>query len=127
MNLPNLTNFLEETRQVTFDWHIARVYQWLQYDTNRFLDNVLVYAAVDELQPGDIMLWDMGYESGTIAFMQPGFVAVFRHAMQKDLKIVIVSTAVESPMLVGRAMEEIRPEENGYVYGVDLNLALGPQ
>ena len=39
--------FLEENRQVTFDWHIARVIKWLQYDNNRFLDNVLIYAAVD--------------------------------------------------------------------------------
>lgn len=77
------------------------------------------YAVVDALQPGDIMLVDMGYESGTIAFMEPGLVVVFKHAMDRGIKIVMVSSAVESPMLVGRAMEKIKPEEKGYVYGVD--------
>ena len=77
------------------------------------------YAAVDALQPGDIMFVDMGYESGTIAFMEPGMVAVFRHAISKGIKIVMVSTAVESPMLVGRAMDKIKPEASGYVYGED--------
>ena len=77
------------------------------------------YAEVVALQPGDIMFVDMGYESGTIAFMEPGMVAVFRHAISKGIKIVMVSTAVESPMLVGRAMDKIKPEASGYVYGED--------
>jgi hypothetical protein len=84
----------------------------------------LVYAEVDKLQSGDIMFVDMGYESGTIAFMQPGMVAVFRHAMTIGVKIVMVSTAVESPLLIGRAMAEINPEGFGYEYGVDW-VALG--
>ncbi len=78
-----------------------------------------VYALVDELQPGDIMFVDMGYESGTIAFMEPGMVAIFRHAMTNGVKIVIVSTGVESPMLVGRLMDKVKPESFGYVYGED--------
>jgi len=78
-----------------------------------------VYALVEELQPGDIMFVDMGYESGTIAFMEPGMVAIFRHAMTNGAKIVIVSTGVESPMLVGRLMDKVKPESFGYVYGTD--------
>jgi hypothetical protein len=78
-----------------------------------------VYALVDELQPGDIMFVDMGYESGTIAFMEPGMVAIFRHAMTNGAKIVMVSTGVESPMLVGRLMDKVKPESFGYVYGTD--------
>lgn len=78
-----------------------------------------VYALVEELQPGDIMFVDMGYESGTIAFMEPGMVAIFRHAMTNGVKLVIVSTGVESPMLVGRLMDKVKPESFGYVYGED--------
>ncbi len=47
MNISPTILFLKENRQVTFDWHIARVIKWLQYDNNRFLDNILIYAAVD--------------------------------------------------------------------------------
>ena len=78
-----------------------------------------VYALVDELQPGDIMFVDMGYESGTIAFMEPGMVAIIRHAMTNGVKIVMVSTGVESPMLLGRLMDKVKPESFGYVYGTD--------
>ena len=38
---------IEEPRQVTYDWHIARVIKWLKYDNGRMLDNILVYASVD--------------------------------------------------------------------------------
>jgi len=78
-----------------------------------------VYALVEELQSGDIMFVDMGYESGTIAFMEPGMVAIFRHAMTNGAKIVMVSTGVESPMLLGRLMDKVKPESFGYVYGTD--------
>ena len=77
------------------------------------------YAAVDALQPGDIMLVDMGYGSGTIAFHQPGLVVVFRHAIEKGVKLVMVSTSVESPMLLTRVVDKVNPVAKGYVYGVD--------
>ena len=77
------------------------------------------YAVVDALQAGDIILMDQGYGGGTIAFHEPGFIVVFRHAMDKGAKIVIVSTSVESPMLLERAIIKINPEAKGYEYGVD--------
>jgi hypothetical protein len=40
-------DFLEQNRQVTFDWHIVQVKNWLKYDNDRNLDNVLVYASLD--------------------------------------------------------------------------------
>ena len=43
----NETQLIEEARQVTFDWHIVRVMNWLRLDRGRLLDNILVYAAVD--------------------------------------------------------------------------------
>ncbi|MFQ6076838.1 MAG: hypothetical protein ACE5Z5_12035 [Candidatus Bathyarchaeia archaeon] len=77
------------------------------------------YDAVDRLEPGDIILMDQGYGAGTMAFHEPGFVVVFRHAMKKGLKIVITSSSSESPMLLERALKKIKPEAKGYEYGVD--------
>jgi hypothetical protein len=77
------------------------------------------YNAVDALNEGDIMLVDMGYESGTLALMEPGFAVIMKHAMNKGIKIIIVSSAVESPMLFGRAMGFVKPETRGYTYGED--------
>ena len=41
------TSFLEEKRQVTFDWHITQVLKWLKYDKGRKLDSVIVYASLE--------------------------------------------------------------------------------
>lgn len=40
-------DLIEESRNVTFDWHIARVVRWLKLDNGRFLDSILVYASLD--------------------------------------------------------------------------------
>ena len=77
------------------------------------------YDAIDALQPGDIILMDQGYGAGTMAFHEPGFIVVFRHAIDKGAKVVIVSTSVESPMLLQRAIDKIKPAAKGYEYGVD--------
>ena len=77
------------------------------------------YAAVDALNEGDIILMDQGYGAGTIASHEPGFIAVFKHAIQKGAKIVIVSTSTESPLLLAQAVRKIDPEGKGFVYGED--------
>ncbi len=43
MNIP----FLEAASEVTFDWHIVQVTNWIEFDAGRELDTVLVYAAVE--------------------------------------------------------------------------------
>jgi len=40
-------SFLEEKREVSFDWHFNRVQRWLKYDSGRKLDSILVYASVE--------------------------------------------------------------------------------
>jgi hypothetical protein len=77
------------------------------------------YNAVDALQPGDIMLIDFGYGGGTLALMEPGYVVIMRHAIEKGARAVIVSTSNESPNLFERAMGFINPEAKGYTYGED--------
>ena len=77
------------------------------------------YRAVENLNEGDIILVDQGYGAGTIASHEPGFVVVFKHAMQKGLKLVILSTSVEGPLLLDSALAKIKPESKGYEYGRD--------
>lgn len=43
MNLP----LLERPRQVSFEWHLLQVKKWLDYDSGRELDSVLVYASTE--------------------------------------------------------------------------------
>jgi hypothetical protein len=40
-------SFLEEKREVSFDWHIHRVQRWLEYDGGRKSDSIVVYASVE--------------------------------------------------------------------------------
>lgn len=40
-------SFLEERRQVTFDWQINQVLNWLKFDNGRNLDSVLIYASLE--------------------------------------------------------------------------------
>lgn len=39
--------FLEQNREVTFDWHITQALKWLKFDNGRKLDSTLIYACVD--------------------------------------------------------------------------------
>lgn len=41
------TEFLENPREVSFDWHITQVLKWLDFDNGRHLDSTLVYAIVE--------------------------------------------------------------------------------
>ena len=41
------TSFIEEKREVTFDWHMGRVLKWLECDNGQELDSMLVYASVE--------------------------------------------------------------------------------
>lgn len=77
------------------------------------------FNAVDKLEAGDIILIDGGYASGTIAVHEPGLVVVFKHAIRKGAKIVLVSSAVEGPQLFDRVLAKVNPETKGYEYGRD--------
>ena len=77
------------------------------------------YNAVDALNEGDIVFMDQGYGAGTIASHEPGFIAVFKHCIQKGAKIVIVSTSTESPILLAQAVRKMNLEARGYEYGED--------
>lgn len=77
------------------------------------------YNAVENLEEGDVILINAGYATGTLAVHEPGFIAVMKHAMTQESKIVVFSTSVAGPMLFERALKKINPQEFGYEYGKD--------
>ena len=39
--------FLENPREVSFEWHYKQAKSWLEYNAGRELDNILIYASFE--------------------------------------------------------------------------------
>jgi len=78
------------------------------------------YRTVEELPEGSIVLFDIGYGSGGYPSLGPANVAVFHHFFKKGLRVVVMATAAEGPLMYSLVMEKVKPEERyGAVYGED--------
>ncbi len=78
------------------------------------------YDTVDALPEGSVILFDIGYGSGGYPSLGPANIAVFHQFFEKDLKVVIMATALEGSMMYPLVMEGVKPESNyGAVYGED--------
>jgi hypothetical protein len=78
------------------------------------------YDTVDSLPAGSIVLFDIGYGSGGYPSLGPGNIAAFHQLFDKDLRIVMMATALEGGMMYPLIMDGVRPESNyGAVYGED--------
>lgn len=78
------------------------------------------YDTVDSMPAGSILLFDIGYGSGGYPSLGPGNIAAFHQMFDKDLRIVIMATALEGSMMYPLIMEGVQPESNyGAVYGED--------
>ena len=78
------------------------------------------YNTVDNLPAGSIVLFDIGYGSGGYPSLGPGNIAAFHQMFEKDLRIVIMATALEGGMMYPLIMASVKPESNyGAVYGED--------
>ncbi|HDJ21762.1 MAG: hypothetical protein DRI93_06125 [Aquificota bacterium] len=78
------------------------------------------YNTVEQLPEGSVVLFDIGYGSGGYPSLGPGNIAAFHQMFEKNLKLVIMATALEGTMMYPLIMEEVKPEENyGAVYGED--------
>jgi len=78
------------------------------------------YDTVDSMPAGSIVLFDIGYGSGGYPSLGPGNIAAFHQMFDKDLRIVIMATALEGSMMYPLIMEGVKPESNyGAVYGED--------
>ncbi|RLE68108.1 MAG: hypothetical protein DRJ43_06145 [Thermoprotei archaeon] len=78
------------------------------------------YNAIDQLKPGDVVLFDIGFGSGGYPTLGPAAIAILRHCFSKDLKIVIMATAQEGTVIYPLLMDKVKPEEvYGAKYGED--------
>jgi hypothetical protein len=75
------------------------------------------YNSVDALPEGSVVLFDIGYGSGGYPSLGPGNIAAFHQMFEKELKIVIMATALEGSMMYPLIMEAVQPESTyGAVY-----------
>lgn len=76
------------------------------------------FAAIDALEDGNVVLFWAGYSASGAGDVQPQAVAIARHLMQKNVKIIFLSDVVEGPMIVENVLTNI-PEIQSKVYGQD--------
>ncbi len=85
-----------------------------------------VFEAVDSLKAGDILVLCPDYSSTNATELDPMIAAIFRHAMQKDVKVLMFSLVQEGPSIAQPMVMKIS-EELGKEYGVDwVNLGYKP-
>ncbi|HIE23044.1 MAG TPA: hypothetical protein EYP68_02315 [Candidatus Korarchaeota archaeon] len=78
------------------------------------------YDTIDKLDPGDVVLFDIGFGAGGYPTLGPASIAVLKHCFSKGLKVVIMATSQEGTMMYPLIMEKVKPEEvYGAKYGED--------
>jgi hypothetical protein len=76
------------------------------------------YAAVEELEAGDVVLFSFDYEPDTMAELNPMSLAFFRHAFSRDIKVVAMTNYAAGPGVAQTIMAQTA-QEFGKVYGED--------
>lgn len=78
------------------------------------------YDTVDALPEGSIVLYDIGFGAGGFPTLGPATIACFHQFFEKDIKVIIMATALEGGMMYPLIMEAVKPETTyGAVYGED--------
>lgn len=75
------------------------------------------FNEIDSLNPGDRVLVTFDYSASGAADIHPAAEAIFKHLMDKDIKVITVSFVAEGARFPGILMSEW--EEHGKVYGED--------
>jgi len=80
-----------------------------------------LFESLETLQPGDVFVQFVDYSAGSMSFHEPGFIAVSYEAAKKGAKLVMLSSAVEGPLMYDIAINKMKPflDAEGYVYGTD--------
>jgi len=78
-----------------------------------------MYEALETLKEGDRFVMFLDYGSGSMAFHEPGFLAVAYQTIQQGANMIILSTAEEGPMMYNLMIAKLKPvlDNAGYVYG----------
>ena len=64
------------------------------------------YNAIDQLQPGDIVLIDQCWGPGGEPYFETGFIAIFKHMISKGVKIVLMSSTPDGPMMFEKTLNK---------------------
>jgi hypothetical protein len=81
-------------------------------DTRKF------YAAIEDLQAGDIVLWDINFQLAGASELAPQITAMAYHMAQRGAKCIIVSMHPEAYPFALNAVQEFK--DLGRVYGEDM-------
>jgi hypothetical protein len=80
-----------------------------------------MYNSLDTLQDGDVFVMFLDYGAGSMAFHEPGFLAVAYKTIQQGAKMVILSSGEEGPMMYNLMLPKLQSslDDAGYTYGED--------
>ena len=85
------------------------------------------FEAIDALPAGSIVWFATDYQAANASEIEPTGLAVFRHCMQKDLRVVAGATWPEGGQMMENLISIVGPEFPDKKYGVDyLNLGYRP-
>jgi hypothetical protein len=76
------------------------------------------YNAIEQLQPGDLVMVSSNWSASTIAENQPQFQAVLIHLMRKKVRFTIMSAEAQARDISLRLADRMT-KEYGYQYGKD--------
>ncbi len=77
------------------------------------------YAAVDAVKPGSTVVFSPMYDPSAIPELFPMTIATFRHLLQKDVKIVVVTFWAAGALVFDQVLAQVNPEDYHKVYGTD--------
>ncbi len=84
------------------------------------------YEFIDALPPNSVLWFGTEYSAGSSGEINPQMAAVFRHAMSKDLQVILFGMWQDGPAMARDVVDPIA-EEMGKTYGVDyVNLGYKP-
>ncbi len=75
-----------------------------------------LYEAIDRLEPGDAVLVSSDYSPGTASDVHAAAVAIFKHLMDKDLRVIGVSFTADGPQF---AEQMLATAPQGKEYGIN--------
>lgn len=75
------------------------------------------FAAVDNLQPGDVVVFGFDYDTGGAAEVHPQSEVFFDHAMMKGARVIATSITQQGPVFADKAWSKWA--ERGKTYGTD--------
>lgn len=76
------------------------------------------YDVIDSLTPGSKVVFGFDYSPGNAAEMEPQAIAILKHLLTKDVKVIGLSFQAQGPMLAVKAFEAAGWTEKEY--GTDL-------